>query len=139
MAGRANTRRTVYIHAHVARLSRQRLAGVQAHPHLDLHSLGPVVFGHSQLGFDHSLNGLGRSGEGDEKGVALGVHFPAVTLGEYRPEYSLLVGQELLEMDLAEGDIPGGLMLVADQLMLGFDQDRLVYAESFYLAPEIQQ
>jgi hypothetical protein len=42
-------------------------------------------------------------------------------------------------MDLAEGDIPGGLMMGADQLMLGFDQERLVYAESFYLAEEVPQ
>jgi len=52
---------------------------------------------------------------------------------------SLLADQEVSEMDLAEGDIPGGLMMGADQLMLGFDQERLVYAESFYLAPEVQQ
>ena len=51
----------------------------------------------------------------------------------------LLAGQELAEMDLAEGDIPEGLFLGADQLMLGFDQDRLVYAESFYLVPEVTQ
>jgi hypothetical protein len=51
---------------------------------------------------------------------------------------ALLVDQELSEMDLAEGDIPGGLMMGADQLMLGFDQERLVYAESYFLAPEVQ-
>jgi hypothetical protein len=52
---------------------------------------------------------------------------------------ALLADQEVAEMDLSEGDIPGGLMMGADQLMLGFDQDRLVYAESFYLAEEVQQ
>lgn len=51
----------------------------------------------------------------------------------------VLADQELAEMDLTDGDIPGGLMLGADQLMLGFDQDRLVYAESFYLVPEVPQ
>jgi hypothetical protein len=52
---------------------------------------------------------------------------------------ALLADQVVSEMDLAEGDIPGGLMMGADQLMLGFDQERLVYAESYYLAPEVQQ
>jgi len=51
----------------------------------------------------------------------------------------MLADQELAEMDLTDGDIPGGLMLGADQLMLGFDQDRLVYAESFYLVAEVPQ
>lgn len=51
---------------------------------------------------------------------------------------ALLVDQEVAEMDLAEGDIPGGLMMGADQLMLGFDQERLVYAESYYLTLEVQ-
>lgn len=47
----------------------------------------------------------------------------------------LLVDQELVEIDLAEGDIPGGLILAADQILLGFDTDRLVYVETFALAP----
>lgn len=51
---------------------------------------------------------------------------------------TLLADQEVAEMDLAEGDIPGGLMLAADQLLLGFDGGRLVYAESFFLTPEVQ-
>ena len=51
----------------------------------------------------------------------------------------LLADQDLAEIDLSEGEIDGGLMLGADQLMLGFDHDRLVYAESFYLEPEVSQ
>ena len=51
----------------------------------------------------------------------------------------LLADQDLVVMDLAEADLPEGLFLGADQLMLGFDQDRLVYAESLYLTPEVQQ
>jgi hypothetical protein len=50
----------------------------------------------------------------------------------------LLADQEVAEMDLAEGDLPGSLMIGADQLMLGFDQGRLVYAESYFLTPEVQ-
>lgn len=48
----------------------------------------------------------------------------------------LLEGRELLEIDLAEGDIPGGLGLVGDQILLGFDQDRLVYLETMALSPD---
>jgi hypothetical protein len=51
----------------------------------------------------------------------------------------VLEGQELAEMGLSDGDIPEGYFIGADQLMLGFDQDRLVYAESFYLVPEVPQ
>lgn len=50
-----------------------------------------------------------------------------------------LADQELVDIDMAEGDIPSGLFLGADQLLLGFDQNRLVYAESLYLTPEVQQ
>jgi hypothetical protein len=48
---------------------------------------------------------------------------------------SLLEGQELEQVDLSEGDIAGGLLLAGDQIMLGFDQDRLVFVETFLLAP----
>jgi hypothetical protein len=46
---------------------------------------------------------------------------------------ALLSDQELEEIDLTEGDIPGGLSLAGDQIILGFDNDRLVYAETFAL------
>jgi hypothetical protein len=48
----------------------------------------------------------------------------------------LLPGQSLVEVDLSEGDIEGGLVLAGDQILLAFDQDRLVYVETFILAPE---
>jgi hypothetical protein len=40
------------------------------------------------------------------------------------------------EFPLEEADIPGGILLAADQIMLGFDQDELVYVQTFILAPE---
>lgn len=49
---------------------------------------------------------------------------------------ALLEDQELLEVDLTEADLPGGMMLVGDQIVLGFDQGRLVYVETLILSPE---
>lgn len=48
---------------------------------------------------------------------------------------TLLEGQELEQVDLTEGDLQGGLILAGDQILLGFDQDRLVYVETFMLSP----
>lgn len=56
-----------------------------------------------------------------------------MTVDEVR---ELLGGKELLAIDLAEGDIPGGLALVGDQILLGFDQGGLVYVETLALAPD---
>lgn len=50
-------------------------------------------------------------------------------------EVRVLMGdQELTEIDLTEGDIEGGLGLAGDQILLGFDHDRLVYVETFALS-----
>ena len=46
---------------------------------------------------------------------------------------ALLGDQELTEIDLTEGDIAGGLALAGDQILMGFDHDRLVYVETFAL------
>lgn len=73
-------------------------------------------------------------------GIAIYAHFydPRDFTADMSPDQAraLLTGQELAEMDMAEGELPGGLFLGADQLLLGFDQNRLVYAESLYLTPE---
>lgn len=50
---------------------------------------------------------------------------------------ALLSYQQLTRIDLAEGDIPGGRVLVGDQILLGFDNDRLVYVETLMLSPEV--
>lgn len=49
---------------------------------------------------------------------------------------SLLAGQSLEAIDLAEGGAEGGLLLVGDQILLGFEQDRLVYVETLILSPD---
>jgi hypothetical protein len=75
--------------------------------------------------------------------LAIYAHFydPREFTADMSPDLAraLLADQELVEIDMAEGDIPSGLFLGADQLLLGFDQNRLVYAESLYLTPEVQQ
>ena len=45
---------------------------------------------------------------------------------------------ELVEIDLSEGgeDLAGGTAIVSDMILLGFDQDRLVYVETMGLFPE---
>lgn len=48
----------------------------------------------------------------------------------------MLAPQELYALDLAEADIAGGSVLAGDQIILGFEQDRLVYVETFMLSPE---
>lgn len=47
----------------------------------------------------------------------------------------LLSGQQLETFDLGEGELPGASILAGDQILLGFDNDRLVYVETFILSP----
>jgi len=48
---------------------------------------------------------------------------------------SLLGDQELDELPLDEADIPGGLILAGDQILLGFDAGALVTVQTLILAP----
>jgi hypothetical protein len=48
----------------------------------------------------------------------------------------LLVGQELLEVNLDALDLEGGLALAGDQILLGFQDDQLVYVETLILSPD---
>jgi len=48
----------------------------------------------------------------------------------------LFSDQELLEIDLAALDLEGGLALAGDQILLGFDNDQLVYVETVILSPD---
>ena len=49
---------------------------------------------------------------------------------------ALLAGQELVEESLAEAEAPGGLALMGDQILLGFDGGRLVFVQTFALSPD---
>ena len=42
----------------------------------------------------------------------------------------------MTELPLDEGDIPGGVLLAGDQILMGFDQGQLVFVQTFMLAPE---
>ena len=48
---------------------------------------------------------------------------------------SLLGDQELDELQLDEAEIPGGLILAGDQILLGFDAGALVTVQTLILAP----
>lgn len=43
----------------------------------------------------------------------------------------ILAGQDLTELDLTEAGIDGSLMVLGDQIMLGFAGDQLVYVETY--------
>lgn len=51
---------------------------------------------------------------------------------------SMLAGQELVEESLAEADVPDGVALVGDQILLGFDGGRLTFVQTFALSPDGQ-
>ncbi len=52
-------------------------------------------------------------------------------------EAKALVGDpDLEELPLDEADVPGGMALAGDQILLGFDQGKLVYVQTFILSPE---
>ncbi len=48
---------------------------------------------------------------------------------------SLFPDLAFMDVPLAEADIPAGVVLATDQLLLGFDQDQLVYVQTFILSP----
>lgn len=49
---------------------------------------------------------------------------------------NLLSDQELLEIDLDALDLEDGLALAGDQILFGFDDNQLVYVETFILSPD---
>ncbi len=49
---------------------------------------------------------------------------------------TLLADQELLEIDLASLDLEDSFALAGDQIMLGFENDQLVYVETVILSPD---
>lgn len=57
---------------------------------------------------------------------------PGMSMAEVR---ALLPDLSLTELALDEADIAGGVMLAGDQILLGFDRDRLVLVQTFILAP----
>jgi hypothetical protein len=48
----------------------------------------------------------------------------------------ILAGQDLTQLDLSEAGIEAGVMVLGDQIMLGFVEDQLVYVETFTRIPD---
>jgi hypothetical protein len=71
-----------------------RLPGVQAHPHLHLHSFRPLVSGEVALGVDRGCHGVGCRAEGDEERVALRIHHAAFVGGQGGLQDARVLGQE---------------------------------------------
>jgi hypothetical protein len=75
---RRNPRRSVDGDTAVASVDRRRLAGVDTHPHSNIHGLRPVVCCERPLSFHGREDSITGAGEGDEEGVALRVDLVAV-------------------------------------------------------------
>jgi hypothetical protein len=51
---------------------------------------------------------------------------------------AMLADQTLVEESLAEADVPGGVALIGDQILLGFDGGQLTFVQTFVLSPDGQ-
>ena len=89
MPGRADARRLVHVHADVALLRQQRLAGVKPHPDANRFRLERV------LGLSCRGERLARVGERDEEGIALRVDLHASVRGERLPQQATVLRQRL--------------------------------------------
>jgi hypothetical protein len=89
----AYSRRPMHGEAGVAAVARDRLARVQAHPHLDLDPVGPGVRKEGELSLDGGEKRVARAREGNEERVALGVHLIATVGDERSAQQTLVVGQ----------------------------------------------
>jgi hypothetical protein len=49
---------------------------------------------------------------------------------------ALLADQDLVSLPMNDADVPEGMLLAGDQIVMGFDKDRLVYVETFALTLE---
>ncbi len=95
-AGRgADPRRAMHRQAGIGLVRRNRVAGVNAHPHPDPGTVGPVVGGERALHLEraqHSLSGLAERGE---ERVALGVDLVPAMTGDGRADQPPVLGQHL--------------------------------------------
>ena len=126
--GGCDPRRAMDVHADVALLGHERLAGVDAHPHLD------------RPGFERPLRlgrgggGVGHSREGHEERIALGVHLDPVVspegLANHAPvllEENRVVGSVLLKETRRPFD-------VGEEKRHGAGWQRLLHPRSDHLA-----
>ena len=85
MSGGTDPRGTVDCEPRVTVAGWERLAGVQPHPHLDLHAFGPGMRQQGQLPFDRREERVACICKRDEEGVTLGIDLVAVMRLESRP------------------------------------------------------
>jgi len=52
---------------------------------------------------------------------------------------SLMGDTQLAQLDTADEGVAGGLVMAGQQILLGFDQDQLVYVETLVLTPQVNQ
>ena len=81
-SGGAEPRRTHDVEPQVALTAQSRLAGVQAHPDVDLDAVGPVVPGVRALRLDGRGDCVASARKREEERVALRVDLDAAALGE---------------------------------------------------------
>ena len=93
--GRADPSRPMDGEPRVTTARRNRLARVQAHPHLDLHAVRPGVRRDGELALDGRHQCVSRTREGDEERVALGVDLIASMRFECRAQQPLVLLEHL--------------------------------------------
>jgi hypothetical protein len=96
VTGRADARRLVHVHADVALLRQQRLAGVKPYPNANGFRLKRL------LGLSRSGERLARLGEGIEEGVALRVDLHAAVRSERTPQQPAVLRERLRVTRCAE-------------------------------------
>ena len=85
----------MHAEADVALATNRRLAGVNAHPYPKLRVIRPRVLCQPVLAGDRRRHGVLRPSKGDEEGVALGVDFVPVVLGEHLSEDPLVIRERI--------------------------------------------
>ena len=92
-ARRCRLSRAMNGHADIAGLGNVGLTGMQTHANADRDVVGPAMLGESALSGHCCCDGIARTAEGDEEGVALRVDLYAAMFGE-RPTKQVAVRGE---------------------------------------------
>jgi len=99
----------------IGSLDRGRLAGVNAHPDPDRRSGRPLVACQRPLNFQRAQDGLPRTRERHEEGVALRVYLVAVMAGNGRADQAPVLGENLCVTLPQRLHQPGRALDIAEQ------------------------
>ena len=91
VAGTSDPCRAMHRETGVTTVGGERLAGVEAHPDVDLDAVGPVVSCERELCLDRREQRVARAREGDEERVALGVDLVSAVRVERRTQQSAVI------------------------------------------------